>query len=115
MPVGGAYEADDSRSLGDAAYAGLGIGVRPAGECAKVERFSAASLENNVAEPDENGRRLVSSGRPAPGLEVLVVGEPSAVQMLIDWLWSGPPAARVSHVEVEPVELAEEPTEFTTR
>lgn len=38
VPVRGAYEADDSRSLGDAAYAGLGIGVRPAGECANAQR-----------------------------------------------------------------------------
>jgi DNA-binding transcriptional LysR family regulator len=38
VPVRGGYEADDSRSLGDAAYAGLGIGVRLSGECAAAER-----------------------------------------------------------------------------
>lgn len=38
VPVRGAYEADDSRTLGDATYAGLGIGIRPAGECARAER-----------------------------------------------------------------------------
>lgn len=38
VPVRGGYEADDSRALGDAAYAGLGIGVRSAGECARAER-----------------------------------------------------------------------------
>ena len=38
VPVRGGYEADDSRALGDATYAGLGIGVRPAGECARAER-----------------------------------------------------------------------------
>lgn len=38
VPVRGAYEADDSRTLGDATYAGLGIGVRPAGECARAEK-----------------------------------------------------------------------------
>jgi len=32
-PVGGSFEADDSRTLGDAAYAGLGIGVRSISEC----------------------------------------------------------------------------------
>lgn len=37
VPVKGTYEADDSRTLGDATYAGLGIGVRPAGECARAE------------------------------------------------------------------------------
>lgn len=36
--VCGSYEADDSRALGDATYAGLGIGVRPAGECARAEK-----------------------------------------------------------------------------
>lgn len=36
--VQGAYEADDSRALGDATYGGLGIGVRPAGECSRAER-----------------------------------------------------------------------------
>jgi DNA-binding transcriptional LysR family regulator len=36
VPVHGAFEADDSRTLGDATYAGLGIGVRPAGDCARA-------------------------------------------------------------------------------
>ena len=36
VPVRGGLEADDSRALGDATYAGLGIGVRPAGECARA-------------------------------------------------------------------------------
>jgi DNA-binding transcriptional LysR family regulator len=34
VPVGGNYQADDSRVLGDAVYAGLGIGLRSAPECA---------------------------------------------------------------------------------
>ena len=38
VPVTGGYEADDSRTLGDATYAGLGIGIRPAGECARAEK-----------------------------------------------------------------------------
>ncbi len=36
VPVRGGFEADDSRVLGDATYAGLGIGVRPAGELAQA-------------------------------------------------------------------------------
>jgi DNA-binding transcriptional LysR family regulator len=36
--VHGTYEADDSRTLGDAAYAGMGIGVRPVGECQRAEK-----------------------------------------------------------------------------
>jgi DNA-binding transcriptional LysR family regulator len=35
VPVSGNYQADDSRVLGDAVYAGLGIGVRSASECAE--------------------------------------------------------------------------------
>jgi len=38
VPVRGSYEADDSRTLGDATYAGVGIGVRPAGECSRAEK-----------------------------------------------------------------------------
>ena len=38
VPVRGGFEADDSRALGDATYAGLGIGVRPKGECARAEK-----------------------------------------------------------------------------
>jgi DNA-binding transcriptional LysR family regulator len=34
--VGGNFEADDSRVLGDATYAGLGVGVRPAKELAQA-------------------------------------------------------------------------------
>ena len=41
--IGGGFEADDSRLLGEALYEGLGIGVRPARECAKAER--AGTLE----------------------------------------------------------------------
>lgn len=38
VPVRGGLECDDSRALGDATYAGLGIGIRPAGECARATR-----------------------------------------------------------------------------
>lgn len=36
VSIGGGYEADDSRALGDAAYGGMGIGLRPAGEAARA-------------------------------------------------------------------------------
>jgi len=38
-------------------------------------------------------------------VEVLAMGEPSAIAQLIDWLRIGPPAARVTEVEVEVLEL----------
>lgn len=38
VAVRGSYEADDSRTLGDATYAGLGIGIRSAGECKRAAK-----------------------------------------------------------------------------
>ena len=38
VPVTGGLVADDSRALGDATYAGLGIGVRPLAECARADK-----------------------------------------------------------------------------
>lgn len=38
-------------------------------------------------------------------VEVLAIGDPAAVAQLIDWLRIGPPAARVSEVAVEMLEL----------
>jgi len=43
---------------------------------------------------------------PDGGVEVLACGEVGAVQRLAEWLWEGPPSARVSDVAVE--ELTEE-------
>ncbi|MEZ4400492.1 MAG: LysR family transcriptional regulator [Kofleriaceae bacterium] len=43
VPVGGTFESDDSRVLGDATYAGLGIGVRPRAEV--VAAVAAGRLE----------------------------------------------------------------------
>lgn len=37
-------------------------------------------------------------------VEVLAVGRAEAVQALIDWLWVGPPSARVTGVVVEALE-----------
>ncbi|MGH8174959.1 MAG: acylphosphatase [Steroidobacter sp.] len=44
---------------------------------------------------------------PDGRVEVLAIGEPDAVQSLIDWLWRGPPAAYVTSVEVQEVSLQE--------
>lgn len=41
VAVNGTYEADDSRALGDATYAGLGIGIRPSGECSRAVKAGA--------------------------------------------------------------------------
>jgi acylphosphatase len=56
---------------------------------ATVERATALRLDGFV-------RNLVD-GR----VEVVVAGEPVAVETLVAWLWSGPPAAAVSSVVLE--------------
>lgn len=48
-------------------------------------------------------------------VEVLVGGPPAAVQQLLDWLWTGPPLARVSAVIVGDADAAELPGEFLSR
>ena len=42
---------------------------------------------------------------PDGSVEVLACGEPDAVQALREWLWHGPPGARVEDVSCEPVEV----------
>ena len=42
---------------------------------------------------------------PDGRVEVLAVGEPQAVQGLLDWLWRGSPASDVKLVEVQEVTL----------
>ncbi|HHH42549.1 MAG TPA: acylphosphatase [Gammaproteobacteria bacterium] len=47
-------------------------------------------------------------------VEVLACGEASALEQLQQWLWKGPPAARVSDVRCESLEVPV-PDSFTTR
>jgi acylphosphatase len=44
---------------------------------------------------------------PDGRVEVLAVGEPQAVQELLDWLWHGSPASEVKLVEVQELALEE--------
>lgn len=48
-------------------------------------------------------------------VDVLVGGAPDAVQQLLDWLWTGPPLARVSAVIVSDASAADLPGEFLPR
>ncbi|MCH4562880.1 MULTISPECIES: acylphosphatase [Halomonas] len=50
---------------------------------------------------------------PDGRVEVLMCGDREAVKALSEWLWKGPPNARVTHVELEVVE-AHDPDTFST-
>lgn len=41
---------------------------------------------------------------PDGRVEVVMCGEGEAVNTVVEWLWSGPPGARVTHVELNGVE-----------
>ncbi|MCC7198053.1 MAG: acylphosphatase [Gammaproteobacteria bacterium] len=52
------------------------------------------------------GLRGYAANRPDGSVEVLAVGAPQAVAQLLDWLWQGPPTARVIDVTVEEADPA---------
>lgn len=52
---------------------------------------------------------------PDGRVEVLACGEEAKVQELIAWLWEGPPAAQVQGIEVQEVDAAQVPKDFSTR
>ena len=73
--------------------------------------FYRASTRNRARELGVTGyARNLPDGR----VEVLACGEEEAVQELIDWLWKGPPAAKVTAVDVCDAG-GEAPSEFSTR
>ena len=73
--------------------------------------FYRASTRNRARELSLTGyARNLPDGR----VEVLACGEAQAVQALVDWLWQGPPAAKVSAVEVSEVEMGVMPEIFST-
>jgi acylphosphatase len=66
----------------------------------------------------ELGCRGYARNLPDGRVEVLAIGEPAAVQALIEWLRLGPPAAHVTDVnctEVAVGEVGEMPNGFDTR
>lgn len=68
------------------------------------------------ASTGERARELKITGYarnlPDGRVEVLACGDPAAVDALCDWLWQGPPAARVMEVVVREVECADIPRKF---
>jgi acylphosphatase len=73
--------------------------------------FFRASTRSRARELGLTGWAL---NRTDGTVEVLVCGEPSAVDRLCDWLWQGPDAARVDRVECAPAAV-DPPQTFTTR
>jgi acylphosphatase len=64
--------------------------------------FYRASTRQKAIELGCSGfARNLPDGR----VEVLAVGEPQAVQGLLDWLWRGSPASEVKLVEVQELRL----------
>jgi acylphosphatase len=66
----------------------------------------------------ELGCRGYARNLPDGRVEVLAVGDPTAVHALVEWLRQGPPAAHVADVKCAEValgELGEMPTGFGTR
>jgi acylphosphatase len=64
--------------------------------------FYRASTRQKATELGCSGfARNLPDGR----VEVLAVGEPQAVQGLLDWLWRGSPASEVKLVEVQELAL----------
>jgi len=61
------------------------------------------------------GLRGYAKNLPDGRVEVLACGEEASVQQLIDWLWEGPPMAKVQSVESEAVEGMEVPQGFSAR
>lgn len=57
-------------------------------------------------EADRLGVRGYARNLPDGRVEVLACGERVAVEVLCEWLWQGPPAARVSGVVFEEVDAA---------
>lgn len=73
--------------------------------------FYRASTRNLARELGVTGyARNLPDGR----VEVLACGGEQAVQALIDWLWKGPPAAKVTAVDVSDAG-GEAPSEFSAR
>ena len=70
----------------------------------------------------DQARRLQLSGYaknlPDGRVEVLAIGAPGAIEALEKWLWQGPPAAQVTNVVSEPVDVdrvGDQVTDFETR
>lgn len=55
----------------------------------------------------QHGLTGYAKNLPDGCVEVLLCGDRAAVNQVANWLWQGPPAARVTHVELEVLERRE--------
>jgi acylphosphatase len=65
--------------------------------------FRASTREKALALGVGGYARNLEDGR----VEVLAAGPDTAVNVLIEWLWIGPPASRVERVDVEAIVAAD--------
>ena len=72
--------------------------------------FFRASTRRQAEELGLNGHAI---NLPNGDVEVLACGRAGAVEALQDWLWLGPPSAKVQDVQCEAVEVTP-PDGFTT-
>ena len=71
--------------------------------------YRAATREQALALGVAGYARNLRDGR----VEVLACGEEQAVNTLREWLWQGPPHAKVSDVRWQAAAIDQEPTDFT--
>jgi acylphosphatase len=72
--------------------------------------FRAATREQALSLQLRGFARNLADG----GVEVVAVGEDAALAALEQWLWQGPPLAKVAKVEREPLETVAAFEGFTT-
>lgn len=72
--------------------------------------YRAAVQERALTSHVTGYARNLPDGR----VEVLLCGDRETVNALTEWLWQGPPAARVTHVELQGVEWRDRDS-FVTR
>ncbi|GHE19588.1 acylphosphatase [Halomonas urumqiensis] len=72
--------------------------------------FRRATEEQALTHGLTGHARNLPDGR----VEVLLCGQRDAVSTVSQWLWKGPPNARVTHVELEVVEM-HDPDHFVAR
>jgi acylphosphatase len=85
--------------------------------CARVEgRVQGVYFRASTAERARSlGLRGYARNQPDGSVEVLVGGAATAVRQLLDWLWIGPPLARVTAVTVNDADSRELPEGFLSR